>query len=199
MEGVPLYRLYNKAQRPDTVPVQRELLQFVQKMRMRLDLSPGFFRPVPCRTSAAYQCPDIKCQNHGLAPPDRLPHSRTPVRSVLCRSPRKPRQCLFQLVSFLFFIVHNADSDHRAFLPPRKDLYKYDIPPNAAASTFYERIVQFSQDISGGSCRSCSRRRWDHYLYRLSRSAAAGGIRSLRLRRIHASHHGCNGDLGDGI
>ena len=61
----------------------------------------------------------------------------------------KPRQRLFQLVSFLFFIVHNADSDHRAFLPPRKVLYKYDIPPNAAASTFYERIAQFFQDISG--------------------------------------------------
>ena len=27
MEGVPLYRLYNKAQRADTVAVQRELLQ----------------------------------------------------------------------------------------------------------------------------------------------------------------------------
>ena len=26
-----------------------------------------------------------------------------------------------------------------------------------------------------------------------------GGIRPLRLRRIHASHYGCNGDLGDGI
>lgn len=34
---------------------------------------------------------------------------------------------------------------------------------------------------------------------RLSRSTAEGGIRPLRLRRIHASHYGCNGDLGDGI
>lgn len=34
MEGVPLYRLYNKAQRADTVPVQRELLQIRAKMRM---------------------------------------------------------------------------------------------------------------------------------------------------------------------
>lgn len=31
MEGVPLYRLYNKAQRADTVPVQRELLQIRAK------------------------------------------------------------------------------------------------------------------------------------------------------------------------
>ena len=31
MEGVPLYRLYNKAQRADTVPVQRELLQICAK------------------------------------------------------------------------------------------------------------------------------------------------------------------------
>ena len=38
-----------------------------------------------------------------------------------------------------------------------------------------------------------------HYPYRLSRSTAEGGIRPLRLRRIHASHYGCNGDLGDGI
>ena len=31
MEGVPLYRLYNKAQRADAVPVQRELLQIRAK------------------------------------------------------------------------------------------------------------------------------------------------------------------------
>ena len=41
--------------------------------------------------------------------------------------------------------------------------------------------------------------RWDHYPYRLSRSTAEGGIRSVRLGRIHAPDHGCNGNLGYGI